>query len=149
MNIKNILCAVDFSVLSDAAVEHASSLARQLGATLHFVHVYEAAFAAPYVDGIPLPPPPSDLDTVREQLSTIRPKCDGEIDCRHEVVVGYPASSLLAYAKAHDIDLIVMGTHGRTGARRLLMGSAAEAVVRSAQCPVLVVHDSHRAGAAA
>ena len=101
MNVKHILCPVDFSRPSEQAIQRASAIARRFGSKLHFVHVYEPVFA-----------------------------------------VGFPAGSLVGYAAAHDIDLIVIGTHGRSGASRWLLGSVAEAVVRAAACPVLTVHDA-------
>ena len=141
MKIKNILCPVDFSELSDAAIVHAGALARRYGATLHFVFVYEPIFADGDMVGVPMHPAPADLEPLRERLQEIRPD-DETVECCHELILGFPGSSLVAYAGTNDIDLIVIGTHGRTGARRLLMGSVAEAVVRGASCPVLVVHDA-------
>ena len=136
MNIKNILCPVDFSSCSDAALAYASSLAQDSEAKLHIVFAYEEPFA--YTDGFGGFVPPADLDQEQENLQTIKPSIEGVPFCR-EFIVGTPTDSLLNYAKEHDIDLIVMGTHGRTGLMRLLMGSVAEAVVRRAPCPVVTI----------
>lgn len=150
MEIKNILCPVDFSQLSEVAIAHASALARRYGATLHFVYVYEPIFSDGDVMAMPLQPTPADLEPLRERLETIHAATNdvGANDvgeCRHELIFGFPGGSILGYAASNDIDLIVMGTHGRSGASRLLMGSVAEAVVRSAGCPVLTVHDKKSA----
>ena len=64
-------------------------------------------------------------------------------------VIGTPAGSIVEYAGGHDIDLIVMGTHGRGGMSHLLMGSVAERVVRTAPCPVLTVREAPKKMAAA
>jgi nucleotide-binding universal stress UspA family protein len=115
---------------------YASSLAKDLEAKLHIVFVYEEPFA--YTDGLGGFVPPADLDQEQENLQTVKPTIEGLPFCR-EFVVGTPIDSLVNYAKEHDIDLIVMGTHGRTGLMRLLMGSVAEAVVRRAPCPVVTI----------
>jgi nucleotide-binding universal stress UspA family protein len=136
MNIKNILCPVDFSTYSDAALAYASSLAKDSEAKLHIVFVYEEPFA--YTDGFGGFVPPADLDQEQEILRTVKPSIEGVPFCQ-EFIVGIPTDSLVNYAKEHDIDLIVMGTHGRTGLTRLLMGSVAEIVVRRAPCPVVTI----------
>ena len=143
MKINSILCPTDFSKSSDAAVVTASKLARRHGAKMHLVHVYEPIFADGYMEGMPMQPPPADLDSLRERLQAIRPPEVGDtIECHHELIFGFPGGSLVAYAATNEIDLIVMGTHGRSGPSRLLLGSVTEAVMRAASCPVLVVHDA-------
>jgi nucleotide-binding universal stress UspA family protein len=142
MKVNSILCPIDFSKTSDAAVVSASKLARRYGAKLHLVHVYEPVFADGYMEGMPMQPPPADLDAIRARLEAIRPAGGETIECHHELIFGFPGGSIVGYAASNDIDLIVMGTHGRSGPSRLLMGSVAEAVMRAASCPVLVVHDA-------
>ena len=141
MNIKNILCAVDLSSLSDTANAHASALAKRYGATVHYVYVYEPVFADGYIDGA-MSPPPIDVKALRERLEQLKPTCD-EVQVQHELMVGFAAASLVSYANTHEIDLIVISTHGRTGASRFLLGSVAESVARAATCPVLTVHEGH------
>ena len=143
MKISNILCPVDFSKPSEAAIAHASAIAQHHDAKLHFVYVYEPILASGDVMSMPMQPAPADLENVRERLEAVRP-CEGrEIACHHELIFGFPGGSIVGYAATNNIDLIVMGTHGRTGPSRLLMGSVAEAVVRSAGCPVLTVHEGN------
>ena len=141
MKIEHILCPTDFSKTSDAAIEKATALARRHDATLHLIHVYEPVFADGYMEGMPTEPKPADLEAVRTHLEDLQPPGDNAVKCRHELVFGFPGGSIVGYAKTNKVDLIVMGTHGRSGPSRLLMGSVAEAVMRAARCPVLVVHE--------
>ena len=137
MNVKNILCPVDFSGHSEAALAHATSLAKEHDAELHIVHIYEEPYA--YVDGgFSGYVPPADLEPEKERLSAVVPP-DDSVRYRHAFVVGHPSDNLVQYATDESIDLVVMGTHGRTGLSRLLMGSVAEAVVRRSPCPVLTI----------
>ena len=133
----NILCPIDFSADSEATLSLASTLAEIWNAQLHLVHVHEIPFAT--ADGGLVFRGSLEECTTAEakQLARVRPTKDGL--CQHYLTVGEPADELLCYADAHKIDLIVLGTHGRTGIRRLLMGSVAEAVVRGASCPVLTL----------
>jgi universal stress protein A len=135
MNVKSILCPVDFSLSSDAALKYASSLAKESGAEMHIVYVYEETIA--YTEGLGSYLPPADFEPEKARLEELRPTT--EVPCRHQFLVGHPADALVDYARDNSIDLIVMGTHGRTGLSRLLMGSVAEAVVRRAPCPVLTI----------
>jgi nucleotide-binding universal stress UspA family protein len=137
MNAKRILCPLDFSENSQAALSYASSLAKEAGAKLYLIHVddsqvpYDAGFAA-YVA------PPDNTETLTENLMAIRPTIES-VDYEHRLLTGHPADAIIDFSKDHQIDLIVMGTHGRTGVARLVMGSIAEAIVRRADCPVLTV----------
>ena len=141
MNIKNILVPVDYSFSGDAAMAYAVSLAREYGAELHLVHVYDQPFA--YVDagfaGTPIPTelPPVDLKEEEARLEQVTPAED--VKFRRKFLVGSPADELVKYAQENAVDLVIMGTHGRTGLSRLLMGSVAEGVVRRAPCPVLTI----------
>ena len=140
MNVKNILVPVDYSDSGDAAMAYAVSLAKEYEAELHLVNVYEQPFA--YVDGgfsgAALPTvTPADLEAEEARLDQVTP--GGDVNFRRKFIVGSPADELVNYAKDNAIDLVVMGTHGRTGLNRLLMGSVAEGVVRRAPCPVLTI----------
>lgn len=135
MKAKRILCPVDFSEQGDVALDVASKLARENGAKLFIVHVEEnAAVAHPGLFG-GLPPA-----TWREshKLANVLPTAT-EVLFEHDLLVGDPSKEIVDFAEKHDIDLIVLGSHGHTGLLRLLMGSVAEGVVRNATVPVLTV----------
>jgi nucleotide-binding universal stress UspA family protein len=134
INVKNILYATDFSSYSNQAYFHAVALAENHGANLTILFVYAPGFGTPEVRGQGR----SDRDYWREQLQQIRP-VDGRIRVQHVFLEGDPAAEIVRYAHEAGIDLVVMGTHGRTGLERLLMGSVAEKVLREAPCSVLVV----------
>lgn len=137
MNAKRILCPIDFSDFSEAALQYASSLAQEANAMLYLVHVddsqvpYDAGYAA-YVA------PPVNPEALMERLVAKKPSREG-VRFEHHLLFGHPADAVVEFARQHEVDLIVMGTHGRTGLSRILMGSIAEAIVRRAECPVLTV----------
>jgi nucleotide-binding universal stress UspA family protein len=86
-----------------------------------------------------IPPPPGGVrEAISEQLAGVR-AADPTLPVEHRLEVGDPVAEILRVAQESKCDLIVMGTHGRTGLAHLLMGSVAEKVVRKAACPVLVV----------
>ena len=135
---RTILHPTDFSPGSAAALEYACDLARDCGARL--VVVYAMGPVVPIAaEGVILS---SDLNELRElarkQLEAVRP---ADPNARMERVFreGPAATVILDAADEFEADLIVMGTHGRTGFRRLVLGSVAEEVVRKSLCPVLTV----------
>lgn len=141
---RHLLVARDFSPGSERALAAGLDLAARTGATLHLVHA-EVLHGDPY--GTP-PESAGALDKLRERLkegverdrnpnATYHPQ-SGPIE--HRVVRDVAAApALVRYAKERDVDLVVLGTHGRRGVRRTLLGSVAEEVVRLAPCPVLTV----------
>ncbi len=136
MNKKNILFPTDFSTASDAALVHAENFAKQSSATLIILHVEEPPLA--YGGGelyYGLPEPSSER--ILEMLQDVCPH-DPDLPFEHQLVMGDPATEIVRVAKEEDPELVVLGTHGRTGLSRILMGSVAEAVVRHAPCPVLI-----------
>ena len=139
--LNNILVATDFGDASDTALTYGRALARTYGATLYVLHVLENDFMHAIVAD------PNVLeDAVRTRINDLLTDDDGRA-LRTRAVTGRsdePAEVIVRYAKAANIDLIVMGTHGRGGVARLLVGSVAERVVRTAPCPVLTVrHPEH------
>ncbi|MHB8970306.1 MAG: universal stress protein [Pirellulaceae bacterium] len=135
MKAKKILFPTDFSRCGDAALKMATSLARDSGALLLIVHVEEPPVAyggGEMYYGVPEPA----SDDLRQMLQEVVPT-DPQVPCEHHLVTGDPSTAIARLAEEEHADLIVMGTHGRTGLTRLLMGSVAEAVVRHAPCPVL------------
>jgi nucleotide-binding universal stress UspA family protein len=127
IRIRKIVYPTDFSSYSNQAYFHAVALAENHGASLTIVYVYNAASAGD-----------EDRAYWRDQLEQIRP-VDPHIEVRHVFLEGDPATEIVRFARDDGTDLIVMGTHGRTGLERLLMGSVAEKVMRAATCSVLVV----------
>jgi len=135
MDIKTIMFPTDFSHTGDAALAFATALARDSGAKLLIVHVEEPPVAyggGEMYYGVPEPA----TEDLRRMLHEIKPS-DSAVPYEHRLVKGEPAAAIARLAKSESVDLIVLGTHGRTGLTRLLMGSVAEAVVRRAVCPVL------------
>jgi nucleotide-binding universal stress UspA family protein len=135
MNVNKILFPSDFSHTGDAALEMATALARDAGATLVIVHVEEHPMAYGGGDVYYGVAEPATADLLR-MLEDIKP-ADPQVPYQHRLITGTPASAIVRLAEDENIDMIVMGTHGRSGLSRLLMGSVAEAVVRHAKCPVL------------
>ena len=137
MYAKKILVPVDFSENSEAALDWATVLARDTGATLLIVHVETVPLTTgggEYIYAIPEPP----TQELLERLNKVLPK-DPAIAVVPRLLAGDPADAIIRTAESDGADMIVMGTHGRRGITRLLMGSVAEAVVRRAPCPVLTV----------
>ena len=134
IRIEKILYPTDFSSYSNQAYFHAVALAEKHGASLTVLFVY--------TPDIVTPGEPPDEDAARRywrnQLEQIRP-VDPGIRVRHVFLEGDPAAEIVRYGRDAGVDVIVMGTHGRTGVERLLMGSVAEKVLRDASCSVLVV----------
>jgi nucleotide-binding universal stress UspA family protein len=138
LHFRRILHPTDFSDSSRAALDLAARLARESGAGLVVVHVAPTAAVEVAGDGIPAIMPAVDLGPLRERLEGVRPE-DAGIPVRHRLLEGDPATEVLREARADGCDLIVLGTHGRTGVSRFVLGSVAEQITRRAPCPVVVV----------
>lgn len=144
MRIEHILCPIDFSEFNDVANDVASQIAEQNGATLTYLHVSQpdvkwGAYA--YFDQ------ERETRKLMEKLRNYKPSRPN-IECRYAVRWGITDAWIKRFAEQQRVGLIVIGTHGRTGLRRLVMGSVAEAVVRKAKCPVLTVKPHTRAAIA-
>jgi len=137
--LHTILHPTDFSERSGFALELACGLARDYGARLVLLHVAAQPVIA-YGEGVV--PPQEDYEDyeaeLREKLHRLEVP-DVRIRVERRLKEGDPVAEILGVAQETGADLIVMGTHGRTGLGRLLMGSVAEEVVRQAACPVLTV----------
>jgi len=141
MNVKNILFPTDFSQYNDAALKVASSLAAEADANLYIVHVHDVRdLNAAMGEGSYLYASTwhEEQHEAERRLGEILPTV-ASVHYEHECLTGNPVLEILTFAEGHDVDLIVMASHGRTGLPRLLMGSIAEGVMRRATCPVLVV----------
>ena len=148
-----ILVPTDFSPSSDAALACARAVAKRFGASLHLLHVVNDPYRVLYsndvyvaeVEGL-------RTDLVNEAIRALKERSAPSADeppATVDAIIGTPAASIVEYAEGRDIDLIVMGTHGRDGMSHVLMGSVAERVVRMAPCPVLTVREIRKAEAAA
>jgi nucleotide-binding universal stress UspA family protein len=149
-SISRILVPVDFSAHSDRALRYAARLAGQVGAAVELLHVVEdftyGAFSEVYVPNVPAMTEEA-INSAVDRLTPLKAEVFPHgADVETVVYVGRPAATIVEHARAGKFDLIVMGTHGRTGLPHLFMGSVAEHVVRTAPCPVLTVRG---AGAAA
>lgn len=143
VNIDRILCPIDFSEFARDALEHAVALANWYRAALTLMHVIETPLlsidelAAGYASFEPLP----DRDTVAEDLRQFARPVLGSIDVPLDVLVtvGTPAIAIQADAERMGADLVVIGTHGRSGFRGFLLGSVAERLLRTLAVPLLIV----------
>jgi universal stress protein A len=137
--MKTILYATDFSAGARPAFDVACTLAGDKDSSLVILHVERSPLATlGGTTAVPPLPNEYDLEKLWEKLKDIQPARAG-IAVEHRLEYGDPAKMILEVAQEIGADLIVMGTHGRTGLRRLLMGSVAERIVRTASCPVLTV----------
>ncbi|MFM8292884.1 MAG: universal stress protein [Planctomycetia bacterium] len=139
MPLKTIVFPTDFSTASDAALVHAEALARQQAARLLIVHVEEPPLAyggGELYYGLPEP----NSERILKMLEDVKPS-DPSVPFAHRLTMGDPAGEVVRIAADENAEMIVLGTHGRTGMTRLLMGSVAEAIVRRAPCPVLVYRE--------
>lgn len=144
MQLKQILIPIDFSDYSDQALRWGVSLAQKYGAQLLLLHVIpevleevsarESAGEQLVIDLT------AEVEAQLHEIARQGLKEGVAVDVR--VADGEPADAILRMARQEKVDLIVMGTHGRTGLSHLLLGSTAEAVVRAAACPVFTVRAS-------
>ncbi len=148
-SIRRILIPTDFSPPARQAEHYAVALAQKFDAELHVLHVVEdpalPVHGSRYSWAVPDDMLPRLLEQAEHDLKLAVPTADVNL-IGHELVrkikVGHPVNSIIEYANENQIDLIVIGTHGRSGLSHLLLGSSAEKLVRSATCPVLTVHPS-------
>jgi nucleotide-binding universal stress UspA family protein len=129
VRVRRILYPTDFSSFSTAAYFHAVSLAEAYRASLTIAYVF-----TPDQDGETV----ADRAYWERQLRAVQP-ANSKIPVQHVLLQGDPATEIVAYAEETGPDMIVMGTHGRSGTDYELMGSVAEQVLRESPCAVLVV----------
>ncbi|MFQ5863321.1 MAG: universal stress protein [Candidatus Brocadiales bacterium] len=146
ITFKKILCPIDYSDCSAKALRYAAGLALRDSAKLYLMHVVDKRiydYGGPIYEVRPSP----DEETVahlKEKLTQSVPKeISGDIAVETIVTVGVPAQEIINAANEKEVDIIVIGTHGRTGIAHVVMGSVAENVVRKAICPVLTVRQAH------
>jgi nucleotide-binding universal stress UspA family protein len=141
VEIKKILVPTDFSPHSDSALRYGCEFAIKFDAELHLLHVVEDLITE--FDGITIPGNyMAEIKAQAEQKIATLPPADwkGSKGVFRKTHAGTPFLEILRYAQNNAIDLIVLGTHGRTALAHVLMGSVAEKVVRHARCPAMTVH---------
>jgi nucleotide-binding universal stress UspA family protein len=145
LRLRTILLPTDFSDCANFALPCAAQIARATGASLLCVHVVETVVPAVGYTGMSEPLPIGDIseqleDSAERELPKIA-ECEecADLNVEEVIVHGEAATEIVRVAKERAVDLIVVSSHGRTGLGRILFGSTAEAVVRHATCPVLVV----------
>jgi glycine betaine transporter len=151
--ITNILVPVDFSPHAERAFGYAATLAHRFGAKLALLHVVDDSFVTGgwsseiYVSNVPELMENLIADAER-RLATLKASAAAlGLTAETGVIRGRPAPAIVEHAKNGGFDLIVMGTHGRTGVSHVVMGSVAERVLRKAPCPVLTVRGAVEASA--
>ena len=142
--VKRVVVATDFSDGAERALTVAIRFAKLLGATVDIVHVYPMAASgvlSPIPGVVPMPPTPPDvMDEIERRLEALATQVrEAGVNGLTTSLEGRAADEIVGYANRVSADLIVMGTHGRTGIRRVLLGSVAEQVLRQARSPLLVV----------
>ena len=145
VKVRSILLPTDFSDCANFALPYAAGIARATGASLLAVHVVETVVPAVGYSGMSEPLPIADIsEQLEESAEREMPRvaeceeCAG-LNVEEMIVHGDAATEIVRVARERRVDLIVISSHGRTGLGRILFGSTAEAVVRHATCPVLVV----------
>ena len=140
--IKKILCAVDLSDHSKLVAEYAATMAKSLNASV--LVVYTAPSLSQYV-GFHVPPNTIEnfvgeiVTGAEESMQAFMNENFAGVDAKSQVLVGYAAEEILNRAHDENVDMIIMGTHGRKGIDRILFGSVAEKVVKNASMPVLTI----------
>ncbi|MCS7013454.1 MAG: universal stress protein [Chloroherpetonaceae bacterium] len=141
--IKKILCPIDFSEVSHNAILYGKEFACAMGAELILLHVVEpvtmTAETVPYVSEVELE------RNAKEELSMlVQKECPSTLTVRQLVKIGLAPDTIIRVAEEEDVDLLIMGSHGRSGLSRLLLGSVTEAVMRRAKLPILVVKQEEK-----
>ena len=145
LQLRKILLPTDFSGCANYALPYSAAIARATGATIICLHVVEPIVPAVGYTGLAEPMPIADIseqleDSAERELPQLA-ECEefSGLDVEEVIVHGDAAAEIVRVAAERGVDLIVVSSHGRTGLGRIIFGSTAEAVVRHASCPVLVV----------
>lgn len=135
--LQQILVPVDFSECTEKALAYAVPFARQFGATLTLLHVVEPPYLPASEMGVVVEA--ESKEEAQKDLAALQARLAGNVRCQTMTRKGSAEHEIIDAAKELSSDLIILGTHGRTGVERLLMGSTVEKVVRRAGCPILIV----------
>lgn len=140
--IRRILCPVDFSEFSASVLAYAAAFAKLFGSDITVLHVFATAVPPASSETYPawLLQVPEARKSIADELHLLlAPLSSAGVTVRTQIAEGNTASEIVRHAADHDVDLVVMGTHGRSGFDRLTLGSVAEKVLRKAPCPVLTI----------
>ena len=147
ISIRNILCPIDYSVYSEMALKYAIEFAEKYQAKLYLMHVLDIRvydINNPELYNINIVDEET-IEKLRERLlRCVNEDTRGRISVEALIIQGVPFAEIIKVSKEYGIDLIVIGTLGRTGLSHAIMGSVAEKIVRKAPCPVLTIrHPEH------
>ncbi len=144
IRIQRILHPTDFSTYSATATQYTCELGTKFNAELHLLHTLETHLTTTpnFAMALDLPKYVTESRNEAEKAlsKVVDPQWSAGRTVVQAVVEGSPKVEIVRYARTHDIDLIVLATHGRTGLAHVIIGSVAESVIRTAPCPVLTVH---------
>jgi universal stress protein A len=144
---KKIVCPIDFSEFTDEILKYAVNITKKFNAELHLIHIIpNLNYFIPYESFLT----PENLvaieKNIEKEVEKDFEKVTKDIDMPLKKIVKTGATfvEIIDYIKEEDIDLVVMGTHGRSGIEHILIGSVAEKVVRKSPCPVLTIRPRGR-----
>ena len=143
IELNHILVPTDFSKSGRAALKYAVTLADEFGSAVHLLHVVEPMPPGVLMSRIPVEELRDGMKkNAEEQMAEVRGIwSEYNFPVTEVIKEGIPFVEIIKFAKDNDVDLIIMGTHGRGAIQHALMGSVAEKIVRKAPCPVLTVRD--------
>jgi len=138
ITIKKIICPVDFSELSRKSLQYAIEFARLSNGQVFLVGVIENDPTITYSKGLEK----ERAEEEQKLLALIEEENMAGIVADYVIYEGFPEECILDYAKRQEADVIIMGSHGRRGLKRMILGSVAEHVIRRSPCPVLIVKEN-------
>ena len=138
ITIKKIICPVDFSELSRKSLQYANEFAKLSNGQVFLVGVIENDPTITYSKGLEK----ERAEEEQKLLALIEEEDMAGIVADYVIYEGFPEECILDYAKRQEADVIIMGSHGRRGLKRMILGSVAEHVIRRSPCPVLVVKEN-------
>lgn len=149
MSIQRILIPTDFSAPSREATEYGLELAKDVGADVLLFHAIQMpVFHVAALGGYVAPPSVFEENAQLGLQMWVDETLHPELNIDRHYEFGHPVTQITRFAEENDVELIVMGTHGRGMAAHMLLGSVAERLVRSAPCPVLTVHPGQQTASA-
>lgn len=146
ITLKRILCPIDHSDCSKEALKYAVSFAIKDEAKLYLLHVIDIRSFDESIDGMTIQIPDAETTEMLKAklLDCIPEEIRNDMDVEAMVIQGIPFVEIISTARNNDVDMIVMGSHGRTGIAHIMLGSVSEKVVRKAPCAVLTVRNPNQ-----